>query len=337
MSALAAVRQVEPGAQCSRKHGLVALRGETLAVGTSVTCGMAAGCHEVARPAAAGQGSRMLVSWLERVSSPGVATWAPARPAPEDRWEIVAIVRSEKSALCSGRTESRCCRWTSTGRHAGLLQSAADDATIAYSRRHPTARHGSPARGLPRVTGRCPACRPALHEHDRRVRRHRWRAGGRGHRGRAVERSLPQEGRCRQLAKDWCASRGVRCVILRVPGIYGPDRLPLERLRRDEPAVRPDDAGPGNRIHVDDLVAACVAALERPVTGAFNVCDGDYSSTTVFCSDRSPRRPAAPRLVSMDEARGQISPGCSRTWWNPAVSITGACSTTRRAACLPGP
>ena len=33
-------------------------------------------------------------------------------------------------------------------------------------------------------------------------------------------------------AQAWCAARGVRCVILRVPGIYGPDRLPLERLRR---------------------------------------------------------------------------------------------------------
>jgi nucleoside-diphosphate-sugar epimerase len=113
-----------------------------------------------------------------------------------------------------------------------------------------------------------------------------------------------------RMTMDWCASRGVRCVILRVPGIYGPGRLPLERLRRDEPAIRPEDAGPGNRIHVDDLVAACVAAIERPVTGVVNVCDGDYSSTTVFL-----QRTAAlaglppPRLVSMAEARGRISPG----------------------------
>ena len=36
----------------------------------------------------------------------------------------------------------------------------------------------------------------------------------------------------------WCAARGVRCVILRVPGIYGPHRLPLDRLQRGEPALR---------------------------------------------------------------------------------------------------
>ena len=58
----------------------------------------------------------------------------------------------------------------------------------------------------------------------------------------------------------WCGDRGVRSVVLRVPGIYGPHRLPLERLGRGEPALRPEDCGPGNRIHVDDLVSVCIAA-----------------------------------------------------------------------------
>ncbi len=111
-------------------------------------------------------------------------------------------------------------------------------------------------------------------------------------------------------ASRWCASRGTRCVVLRVPGIYGPGRLPLERLRRGEPALRPEDAGPGNRIHVDDLVSACLAALDQPVAGVFNVADGDHSSTTAYL-----QRTAAlaglppPRLVSMAEAREQVSPG----------------------------
>ena len=112
------------------------------------------------------------------------------------------------------------------------------------------------------------------------------------------------------VAVRWCADRGVRCVVLRVPGIYGPGRLPIERLRRGEPALRLEDAGPGNRIHVDDLVSVCIAALERPVTGVFNVSDGDHSSTTVFL-----QRTAAlaglppPPLLPMSEARGSFSPG----------------------------
>ena len=111
-------------------------------------------------------------------------------------------------------------------------------------------------------------------------------------------------------ARAWCAARDVRCVVLRVPGIYGPGRLPLERLRRGEPALLPEDAGPGNRIHVDDLAAVCVAALAHPVHGVFNVSDGNPATTTEFL-----QRTAAlaglppPPLVALADAAGRISPG----------------------------
>jgi nucleoside-diphosphate-sugar epimerase len=113
-----------------------------------------------------------------------------------------------------------------------------------------------------------------------------------------------------RAADEWTAARRVRYVILRVPGIYGPHRLPLDRLRRGEPALHPEDAGPGNRIHVDDLVTACIAALGTGASGAFNVTDGDHSSTTDFLlatADLAGLPP--PRLVSRAEARSQISPG----------------------------
>ena len=111
-------------------------------------------------------------------------------------------------------------------------------------------------------------------------------------------------------AQRWCAAREVRCVVLRVPGIYGPGRLPLERLRHGEPALRPEDAGPGNRIHVEDLVTACVAALERPVQGAFNVTDGNAASTTEFLQRTAALAGlAGPPLVALADAPGRISPG----------------------------
>ncbi len=113
-----------------------------------------------------------------------------------------------------------------------------------------------------------------------------------------------------QAVRAWCDARGVRWVVLRVPGIYGPDRLPLERLQRGEPALRPEDSGPANRIHVDDLVAACVAAIEHPVGGVFNVGDGDHASTTVFLQVTAGLAGLPPpTLVSLAEARGRISPG----------------------------
>jgi nucleoside-diphosphate-sugar epimerase len=51
------------------------------------------------------------------------------------------------------------------------------------------------------------------------------------------------------LLRDWADMRGVSWCILRVPGIYGPGRLPLERLRRGEPAIAIAEATPGNRSH----------------------------------------------------------------------------------------
>jgi len=112
------------------------------------------------------------------------------------------------------------------------------------------------------------------------------------------------------IAVDWCTARRVRCVILRVPGIYGPDRLPLERLRRGEPVLRPEDAGPGNRIHVDDLVGACVAALDSGASGAFNVTDGDHSTTSEFVATTAELAGLPPpRFVTRAEAQAQISPG----------------------------
>ena len=86
--------------------------------------------------------------------------------------------------------------------------------------------------------------------------------------------------------RAWCEPRGVEWVILRVPGIYGPGRLQVERLRRGEPALAQSEAAPGNRIHVDDLADACVAALLKPQARnrVYNVGDGDHMSNTAFLS-----------------------------------------------------
>ena len=92
-------------------------------------------------------------------------------------------------------------------------------------------------------------------------------------------RRLDAENRLRR----WGAGAGVPVRILRVPGIYGPGRLPLERLRRGEPFLAPDPARPGNRIHVDDLVGACLAACDyRGEKEVFNVGDGDPTDTGTF-------------------------------------------------------
>jgi len=138
-------------------------------------------------------------------------------------------------------------------------------------------------------------------------------------RGAAVDEAspvAPQEDRSKQRwdaeqrVVGWCGERGVRSVILRVPAIYGPHRLPLDRLRRGEPVLCDEDSGPGNRIHVDDLAAACAAALDHPVSGVFNVTDGAPESMAAFTSRVANLAGLpAPHRVSWAEAQTLLSPG----------------------------
>jgi nucleoside-diphosphate-sugar epimerase len=113
-----------------------------------------------------------------------------------------------------------------------------------------------------------------------------------------------------EMTRVWCNERRVRRVVLRVPGIYGPDRLPLERLRHIEPVVREREAGINNRIHVDDLVEACARAITNPeARGVYNVTDGKPLSSTAFMNlvAKVAGLPPPPQ-VSMEEAQLTFSP-----------------------------
>lgn len=111
------------------------------------------------------------------------------------------------------------------------------------------------------------------------------------------------------LVTNWCQGRELPFVILRVPGIYGPDRLGIDRIRSGAPVIREAEANPGNRIHVDDLAACCVRALDTnaPV-GIFNVGDGDHRSGTWFAGTVARLAGLeAPPEVSRDEAEKSFS------------------------------
>ncbi|MDF9393484.1 MULTISPECIES: SDR family oxidoreductase [Methylococcus] len=126
----------------------------------------------------------------------------------------------------------------------------------------------------------------------------------------------PQTGRSRRrLAAEgalaaWSRRYGVTAVILRVPGIYGPGRLPLQRLRAGVPVVRQEESPYSNRIHADDLAQVCVAAGRRATAeGVYNVSDGHPTNLTDFfyaVADRFglPRPPA----ISLEEAQRVLSP-----------------------------
>lgn len=77
-----------------------------------------------------------------------------------------------------------------------------------------------------------------------------------------------------QVIAQWSAGTGVASVVLRAPGIYAADRLPLAHLRRGTPVLREQDDVYTNHIHADDLAAIVVLALAQAPAGAvYNVCD----------------------------------------------------------------
>jgi nucleoside-diphosphate-sugar epimerase len=114
--------------------------------------------------------------------------------------------------------------------------------------------------------------------------------------------------------RRWLAwGEQTRCpvVILRVAGIYGPGKLPLERLRSGQPMVCEADAPITNHIHSLDLVKIARVAMQRAAPGEiYNVCDGAPEPMTRYFNRVAdflglPRPP----VISMEQARHKLSPG----------------------------
>ena len=110
----------------------------------------------------------------------------------------------------------------------------------------------------------------------------------------------------------WGRQSGVAVAVLRVPGIYAAERLPLAQLKRGAPVLRAEDDVYTNHIHADDLAAICSTALERGAAGRiYNASDdsemkmGDYFD---LVADRA-GLPRPPRITRAAAEAGAISEG----------------------------
>jgi len=126
----------------------------------------------------------------------------------------------------------------------------------------------------------------------------------------------PQSDRSRRrvdaelVLRAWSRRAGGRLGILRVPGIYAADRLPIERLKKGLPALRADDDVYTNHIHAYDLARIIALALFRTLPGRiYHAVDdsklkmGDYFDL-VADSLQLPRPPRLPRA----ELPSKLSP-----------------------------
>ena len=79
--------------------------------------------------------------------------------------------------------------------------------------------------------------------------------------------------------RDWLEvgrGMGLTVSVFRLPGIYGPGRSALDRVRARRARRIAASGQVFSRIHVDDLAAGLAAAIERPKAGgAYNLCDDE--------------------------------------------------------------
>ncbi|MFK7795013.1 MAG: NAD-dependent epimerase/dehydratase family protein [Gammaproteobacteria bacterium] len=108
----------------------------------------------------------------------------------------------------------------------------------------------------------------------------------------------------------YCAQHDCDYIILRVGGIYGPGRLPIERLKNIT-VICPEEAPHSNRIHVADLACVCFAAMSNNIQNeVINVADGHSTSMSDYyykIADFAglPR----PDCVPLSEAEEKLSAG----------------------------
>lgn len=121
-----------------------------------------------------------------------------------------------------------------------------------------------------------------------------------------AKRRVDAERRLRRFG----ACGGTRVSILRAPGIYAADRLPLERLMKGANVLRDEDDVFTNHIHADDLAMLVCAALRH---GCANRCYNATDDTEMkmgeyfdLVADRF-GLPRPPR-VSRAEAQSTLSP-----------------------------
>lgn len=126
----------------------------------------------------------------------------------------------------------------------------------------------------------------------------------------------PQNARARrrvdaeQVLRAWARRSHSRLAILRVPGIYAPDRLPVERLQKGTPALAAADDVYTNHIHADDLAYIISLAIFRARSNRVYhaVDDSDMKMGEYFDAVAEAfQLPRAPRLPR-EELKERVSP-----------------------------
>ncbi len=111
--------------------------------------------------------------------------------------------------------------------------------------------------------------------------------------------------------RAWGLRNHVNTSILRVPGIYAGNRLPLVRVQEGKPMLSEEDDSYTNHIHANDLAQIiCAATRHAKPNRIYHACDNSHLKMGEYfdlVADKF-NLPHPPR-VSRNQALGHISPG----------------------------
>ncbi len=110
--------------------------------------------------------------------------------------------------------------------------------------------------------------------------------------------------------QNWAQRNGVHANIVRVPGIYSAERLPLERLRAGNPVINATQDSYTNHIHADDLARIVVAILRhgKPNRVYHASDDSDLLMGDYFDAVADAHHLPRPPRMSRDEVQRVVSP-----------------------------
>ncbi len=109
----------------------------------------------------------------------------------------------------------------------------------------------------------------------------------------------------------WAKKNGMTAVVLRVAGIYGAGKLPRKRLLSGQPVLAPEASPFSNRIQIEDLAQACLAAAKHPKPKPlYNVTDGHPSTMSdYFFQVADTLKLPRPSTISAEQMESQLSAG----------------------------
>ncbi len=126
-----------------------------------------------------------------------------------------------------------------------------------------------------------------------------------------------------QQLVEWAKDNHCDTTILRVPGIYAVDRLPLARLKKGLAIVKESESPWTNRIHADDLAMICYQVMQsmkdiqKPASAQneliaeiFNISDGSPSTMAEYFNAVADYAGLSrPPQISLKQAEKELSKG----------------------------